>query len=101
MGRLHIAPAVGAGPSCCHTDVIDKVALSFRISLIAHRPLILVSAATLTNNCSTTAGIENFPPNRSHRDFPAGIGSVPAQPTETTMTLNPATHPHATDCFVI
>jgi len=50
MGRLHIAPAVGAGPSCCHTDVIDKVALSFRISVIAHRPSILVSAATLANN---------------------------------------------------
>jgi hypothetical protein len=60
-----------------------------------------VSAATLTTSGSTTEEIEEFLPSLSYRDFPAGIRSVPAQPTKTTITLNPATHPHNTDCFVI
>jgi len=47
-----------------------------------------------------TEEIEGFLPSRSYRDFPDGIRSVPAQLTKITITLNPVTHPHNTDCFV-
>ena len=63
MGPLHIAPAVGVGSSCHHTDLIDEVALEFP-SIGDRKPASDPSiGGHIGHKLINDHGIEDFPPS--------------------------------------